>query len=204
MCLPFILTVPVTRVKRCHRNSAAILSLETQHVNPPLEVYARHGQSRRRGKEMHVSPSLSSLRSGRIVRASMKRRPMPTRILLTVILSLLCAAPAWIPSDALARGSGSSHSSGSHSSDHYSYKGHSHSKADPGVQRNSHGRIKRSPVAKDHFKKSHPCPSTGKSRGSCPGYVIDHVVPLKRGGADSPENMQWQTKEAAKLKDRTE
>ena len=27
-----------------------------------------------------------------------------------------------------------------------------------------------------------------------PGYVVDHVKPLKRGGSDSPSNMQWQTK----------
>lgn len=33
---------------------------------------------------------------------------------------------------------------------------------------------------------------------------IDHVTPLKRGGADSPSNMQLQTKEAAKIKDKTE
>jgi len=33
---------------------------------------------------------------------------------------------------------------------------------------------------------------------------VDHVVPLKRGGADAPYNMQWQTTEAAKIKDRTE
>jgi hypothetical protein len=49
--------------------------------------------------------------------------------------------------------------------------------------------------------KSHPCPSTGKTHGSCPGYVVDHVQALKHGGADSPSNMQWQTKEAAKAKD---
>jgi len=30
------------------------------------------------------------------------------------------------------------------------------------------------------------------------------VTPLKRGGADSPGNMQWQTREAAKEKDRWE
>jgi len=35
-------------------------------------------------------------------------------------------------------------------------------------------------------------------------YVIDHVVPLRRGGADSPGNMQWQTTAAAKAKDRVE
>jgi hypothetical protein len=37
-----------------------------------------------------------------------------------------------------------------------------------------------------------------------PGYVIDHVQALKHGGSDTPANMQWQTKEAAKLKDRVE
>jgi hypothetical protein len=33
---------------------------------------------------------------------------------------------------------------------------------------------------------------------------VDHVVPLKRGGADRPFNMQWQTIEAAKAKDKVE
>jgi hypothetical protein len=70
--------------------------------------------------------------------------------------------------------------------------------------RDSHGRIKRSKSAVDDFKHSHPCPATGKSTGACHGYVIDHVVPLKRGGADAPGNMQWQTKEAAKAKDKIE
>ena len=70
--------------------------------------------------------------------------------------------------------------------------------------RDSHGKIKRSAAAKRDFQKSHPCPSTGKTAGACSGYVIDHVVPLKRGGADAPGNMQWQTKAAAKAKDRLE
>jgi len=34
--------------------------------------------------------------------------------------------------------------------------------------------------------------------------VIDHVVALKRGGADAPSNMQWQTVQAAKAKDKIE
>ena len=49
-----------------------------------------------------------------------------------------------------------------------------------------------------------PCPSTGKSGGACPGYVIDHVRPLECGGADAPSNMQWQTIAAGKAKDNTE
>ncbi|MGZ5583988.1 MAG: HNH endonuclease signature motif containing protein [Usitatibacter sp.] len=90
-----------------------------------------------------------------------------------------------------------------HASD--GYLGHSHSsRAAPGVPRDSHGKIARSGRARGEFKKSHPCPSTGRSSGGCPGYVIDHVTPLKRGGADAPGNMQWQTKAAAKEKDKWE
>jgi len=34
--------------------------------------------------------------------------------------------------------------------------------------------------------------------------VIDHVTPLKRGGAGSPSNMQWQSVDQAKAKDKNE
>ena len=71
-------------------------------------------------------------------------------------------------------------------------------------ERDSHGRIKRSTAAKDAFKHQNPCPSTGRRTGACPGYVIDHVRPLANGGRDDPSNMQWQTKEAAKEKDKWE
>lgn len=67
----------------------------------------------------------------------------------------------------------------------------------------SHGR-KRSREARDAFKRSHPCPSTGKSHGTCPGYTIDHIKPLKRCGSDAPGNMEWQTKAEAKAKDKWE
>ena len=91
--------------------------------------------------------------------------------------------------------------SGSHTTTHHS----NHVTHDAhGIARDKHGHIARSAKAKDDFKKQHPCPATGKSSGACPGYVIDHVKPLKRGGADAPSNMQWQTKEAAKEKDRWE
>ena len=32
------------------------------------------------------------------------------------------------------------------------------------------------------FQRQHPCPSTGQTKGACPGYVMDHVVPLGCGG----------------------
>jgi hypothetical protein len=72
------------------------------------------------------------------------------------------------------------------------------------VQRDSHGRIKRSESAKNAFKHEHPCPSTGRNSGSCPGYVIDHINPLECGGADATFNMQWQTIADGKAKDKTE
>jgi hypothetical protein len=70
--------------------------------------------------------------------------------------------------------------------------------------RDARGRIERSPAAKSAFQRSNPCPGTGATTGGCPGYVIDHVKPLACGGIDAPENMQWQTVAAAKVKDRTE
>ena len=85
-----------------------------------------------------------------------------------------------------------------------SYSGHHNSNYCSTCIRDSNGHIKRSPEAKAEFKKSNPCPSTGKSSGACPGYIIDHVEPLKRGGADAPSNMQWQTIEDSKEKDKTE
>jgi hypothetical protein len=54
------------------------------------------------------------------------------------------------------------------------------------------------------FRKTHPCPSTGRTSGACPGYVVDHIKALKHGGRDDPSNMQWQTVEAAKARDRWE
>lgn len=37
----------------------------------------------------------------------------------------------------------------------------------------------RSAKAKAEFRRFNPCPSTGEIRGRCPGYVIDHVEPLR-------------------------
>lgn len=71
-------------------------------------------------------------------------------------------------------------------------------------ERDSQGHIKRSQEAKQEFKRQHPCPVNGSTKGHCEGYIIDHIVPLKRGGADSPSNMQWQTIEESRAKDKVE
>ena len=62
----------------------------------------------------------------------------------------------------------------------------------------------RNTTARRHFVQTHPCPATRRPSGPCPGWVVDHVIPLRRGGADDPRNMQWQTIAAARAKDRTE
>ncbi|HVC56499.1 MAG TPA: hypothetical protein VND95_11115 [Stellaceae bacterium] len=52
------------------------------------------------------------------------------------------------------------------------------------------------------FQREHPCPSTGRTRGRCPGYWKDHIRPLACGGPDAVANLQWQTIAAAKAKDK--
>lgn len=65
-------------------------------------------------------------------------------------------------------------------------------------------KIPRSHAERAEFQRKVPCPATGKPSGKCPGYVIDHVIPLCAGGPDAPSNMQWQTVTEAKAKDREE
>ncbi len=74
---------------------------------------------------------------------------------------------------------------------------HSYSSSSGGG-RDAHGRIKRSEAAKHEFMRM-----TGYAHGR-PGYVVDHIIPLKRGGCDCPSNMQWQTIQDAKAKDKWE
>lgn len=62
----------------------------------------------------------------------------------------------------------------------------------------------RSVAERKEFQRSTPCPSTGKTTGKCPGYVVDHIIPLCAGGADDPANMQWQELAASKAKDKQE
>ncbi|MDD5298148.1 MAG: HNH endonuclease signature motif containing protein [Rhodocyclaceae bacterium] len=66
---------------------------------------------------------------------------------------------------------------------------------------NAEARIKRSSAARHEFVRAHACPATEKNGLPCPGYIIDHVIPLCAGGADAPGNMQWQTIAEAREKD---
>lgn len=62
----------------------------------------------------------------------------------------------------------------------------------------------RDPAQVAAFRKTHPCPATGKTAGPCPGYVVDHMYPLCAGGLDAPSNMQWQDRGQSLVKDRIE
>ena len=127
--------------------------------------------------------------------------------LAAAIAAMFAVSPlAWANSSGSHSGSHSStgsHSPSSGSHSHATHSGYDHAKA-TGVARDSHGKIARSPHAKEAFRKSHSCPAIGKTYGACRGYVIDHVQALKHGGADDPSNMQWQTTAQAKAKDRWE
>jgi 5-methylcytosine-specific restriction endonuclease McrA len=132
------------------------------------------------------------------------------KIRSAVLLAVLFFLGLILSGFADARGRGHSQSRGDRSS-HQSYsksrsgktKVHKKSNSRAGKRdRKSH--IRRSSKAKAAFMRSHPCPSTGKTHGACPGYVVDHITPLKRGGADRPSNMQWQTVREAKAKDKWE
>jgi len=53
------------------------------------------------------------------------------------------------------------------------------------------GTIKRRADVVRAFKQAHPCPVTAKSTGACPGWQVDHVIPLVCGGCDMVTNLQW-------------
>ena len=57
--------------------------------------------------------------------------------------------------------------------------------------RNADGSIKRSTAVLNAFKRIHPCPANGMTTGSCPGWALNHTVPLSCGGCDSVSNLDW-------------
>ena len=57
--------------------------------------------------------------------------------------------------------------------------------------RNADGSIKRSAAVLRAFRIAHPCPATGQVAGACPGWSVNHTIPLACGGCDSVSNMDW-------------
>ena len=62
--------------------------------------------------------------------------------------------------------------------------------------RSDDGRIHRDMAARKAFMEQSGYPD-GR-----PGYVVDHIIPLYKGGKDTPENMQWITVDQHKEKHR--
>ena len=110
---------------------------------------------------------------------------MPSKLLSWIAALALFAAPL------TAQHRGGSHSGrSSHPRAYSAPRSHSSTKS-------SH-RIHRSKAAKDDFMRQ-----SGHPHG-WPGHVVDHIVPLACGGSDDPSNMQWQTTEEGKAKDKVE
>jgi hypothetical protein len=118
------------------------------------------------------------------------------RIALITVLLIATLTPAF------GRGHAASGFSGRHS--YHAYRTKSYGTRSYGSRGYTHSRTHRSRTARAEFQHSHPCPSTGRGTGACPGYVVDHVKPLACGGADAPSNMQWQTTAEGKAKDQWE
>jgi len=58
-------------------------------------------------------------------------------------------------------------------------------------RRDAQGRILRRADVLNAFAKLYACPATGLHKRSCPGWAIDHVIPLAVGGCDAVRNLQW-------------
>jgi hypothetical protein len=58
-------------------------------------------------------------------------------------------------------------------------------------ERYADGTIKRSRAVLRAFQQRYPCPATGLTTGSCPGWAINHTIPLACGGCDAVFNLDW-------------
>ncbi len=69
------------------------------------------------------------------------------------------------------------------------------------VPRDADGRIKRSKAAIMAFRRQWPCPATGKKTGACPGWALNHSVPLDCGGCDVSQNLEWMRNDVKRVHD---
>jgi hypothetical protein len=68
------------------------------------------------------------------------------------------------------------------------------------LPRTAAGNIKRSASEVYKFRKTNPCPATSKITGSCPGYQVEHTIPLCACGPDKVANMTWMATAEHKIK----
>jgi len=61
-------------------------------------------------------------------------------------------------------------------------------------------RIERSAAEIRAFRAENPCPATGRRAGACPGWQVDHSIPLCAGGEDKHTNMAWLSVEDHRFK----
>jgi hypothetical protein len=58
-------------------------------------------------------------------------------------------------------------------------------------KRGENGLIVRRADVRAAFRNLYACPVTGDTKGACPGWSVDHVIPLASCGCDAVSNMQW-------------
>lgn len=59
------------------------------------------------------------------------------------------------------------------------------------IKRDGKGQIIRRADVIRAFRKLYPCDATGKTTGACPGWAINHTLPISQGGCDSVSNLDW-------------
>ena len=59
------------------------------------------------------------------------------------------------------------------------------------IERNHKNEIIRSKAEYNRFRSWWKCPSTLFFKGPCPGWHVDHIIPLAVGGCDEAENMTY-------------
>lgn len=58
-------------------------------------------------------------------------------------------------------------------------------------KRDKHGVIIRSRKVLRDYTRVFPCPANLKPTASCPGWALNHYIPLASGGCDSAANLNW-------------
>lgn len=62
------------------------------------------------------------------------------------------------------------------------------------------GDIARSRAEVRAFRSENACPATGRIKGACPGFQVDHIKALCAGGSDIRDNMHWLSTQDHKFK----